>query len=183
MAVLVALWQSSLLICIRITVVTCKYAGLSHLLHPIKSRCADVDGQPLVHIHTRTWQNLKKDKVQKSGYTPLLSFLAFEFFSTSSWSVCSSRFKSEWKSQFTDPGGIWSSDLNHPQALFWKNYSNFFLSLVDFVFMGFFSDWLILLGNRNWLDDYTCKAYMAACSFIRKHSFFVCQPWGYIPSD
>lgn len=64
MAVLAALWQSSLLICIRITVVTCNHASLSHLLHPIKSRCADVDGQLLVHIHTRTWQNLKKRQRQ-----------------------------------------------------------------------------------------------------------------------
>lgn len=102
MAVLVPLWQSSLLICIRITVVTCNHAGLSHLVYPINSRCADVDRQPLVHIHTRTWQNLKKtDKVQKSGYIPRLSFLAFLIFSACSWSVYSSSIKFEWK-RFTD---------------------------------------------------------------------------------
>lgn len=133
MAVLVPLWQSSLLICIRITVVTCNHAGLSHLVYPINSRCADVDRQPLVHIHTRTWQNLKKtDKVQKSGYIPRLSFLAFLFFFCLLL-ICLLLQHQIWMEKIYRFRLTKSLKENHLQALLKKNYySKFFLSLVDF---------------------------------------------------
>ena len=129
------LWYS----CIQIIVNTCNHTGLSHLLHQIKSRCADVDGQALVHIHTRTWQKLKIDKVQKSGFLFFLS-LFFWTFQASSWSIYPSNIKSEWNQ-------------------------------IDYSCL------------ETELDDSTCLACRAACSYIRKHIFFVCKHWPHIKLD